>query len=96
MSSEVFEPFHIDLQERLDVTRKEINSIRESYLTARAEMVSPQEIDKNRSRRRWLRATNAFGQNTAKIAALEAQYAQWVSPPPLTTAPGLAKPATRV
>lgn len=47
-----------------------------AYETAFAAVVPPAEIALNRSQLALLLATNIFGQNTAAIAALEAQYAE--------------------
>ncbi|WP_155772209.1 PPE domain-containing protein, partial [Mycobacterium asiaticum] len=47
-----------------------------AYEAVFAAVVPPAEIAINRSQLALLVATNIFGQNTAAIAALEAQYAE--------------------
>jgi PPE-repeat protein len=47
-----------------------------AYEAAFAAHVPPVEIAANRSQLAWLVATNVFGQNTAAIAATEAQYGE--------------------
>lgn len=47
-----------------------------AYENARAAMVPPQLVELNRAELAQLLATNAFGQNTNAIAALEAQYGE--------------------
>ncbi|KLO25640.1 PPE family protein [Mycobacterium haemophilum] len=65
------------LHTKVDTTETEIRSIMYAVHNARHGVVDPELIDANRAQALVLSSDNELGQNTAAIAALEEEYAEY-------------------